>query len=354
MTVAASDSSGGYGVYKMGSDCNATPVLVATIPNGTVFPARGHYLLRGSAYSLSNYGGTNAAAGDLTMTSDIEDDRNLAVFSTANVVNISSANRLDAVGFGTNTGGVCDLMREGSNLAPVGALNIEYAYFRKECDFAGVCLANGYPKDTNNNSVDFMFADTAMTSISGITPKLGAPGPQNLASPLRRDDSGVGLPLLDGTVSSAAVPNRDRDFIPAGATAPNGTLYVRRRVQNSTASTLTKLRFRVVEYTTGPTPPVGTADLRLVTSPAVTISNVNDPTTCASTGTPTTTPCTVTVRSTVLETPPSQSQGGGYNSTVSVSIPGGLASGASVDVNFALGVVQGGSFRFLVIIEALP
>jgi hypothetical protein len=62
----------------------------------------------------------------------------------------------------------------------------------------------------------------------------------------------------------------------------------------------------------------------------------------------------VTAQSTVLETPPNQSQGGGYNSTVSVSIPGGLASGASVDVNFALGVVQGGSFRFLVIIEALP
>jgi uncharacterized repeat protein (TIGR01451 family) len=353
LTVAASDSSGGYGVYKMGSDCNATPVLVATIPNGTVMPARAHYLVRGSAYSLSNYGGTNAAAGDLTMTSDIEDDRNVAVFSTANVVNISSANRLDAVGFGSNAGGVCDLMREGSNIPPVGALNIEYSYFRKECDFAGVCTASGYPKDTNNNSVDFMFADTAITNISGVPQKLGAPGPQNLASPLRRDDSGVGLPLLDGTVSSASMPNRERDFTPNGSTAPNGTLYVRRRVQNSTGSTLTKLRFRVVEFTTGPTTPTGIADLRLVTSPTVTLS-VNDPTTCASTGTPTTAPCTVTAQSTVLETPPTQSQGGGYNSTVTVAIPGGLASGASVDVNFALGVVQGGSFRFLVIIEALP
>ena len=52
LTVAATDASAGYGLYKMGADCNATPVLVGTIPNGTVIPARGHYLLVGSAYSL--------------------------------------------------------------------------------------------------------------------------------------------------------------------------------------------------------------------------------------------------------------------------------------------------------------
>jgi uncharacterized repeat protein (TIGR01451 family) len=350
------DASHGYGVFKMGSDCNATPVLVGVVPNGTVIPARGHYLLRGSAYSLSNYGGTNAAAGDLTMASDIEDDANVAVFSTANVVNISSVNRLDAVGFGSHAGAVCDLMREGSNLAPVGALNIEYSYARKECDLVGgVCNAAGNPKDTNDNSADFMFADTAMTSISGIQQRLGAPGPENLASPIRRDDSGVILPLLDATKSSSAAPNRERFFTPLDpVTSPQGTLVVRRRVQNTTASTLTKLRFRIIELTTGPTPPVGTADLRMITSTAVTISNVTDAATCASTGTPTTTPCTVTAQGVTLETPPNQPQGGGYNSTVSLSIPGGLAPNASMDVNFVLGVVQGGTFRFLVIIEALP
>ena len=84
LTVAASDASAGYGVYKMGADCNAAPVLIATIPNGTVIPARGHYLLVGSQYSLADYGGTGAAAGDQTLTSDIESDRNVAVFSTAN------------------------------------------------------------------------------------------------------------------------------------------------------------------------------------------------------------------------------------------------------------------------------
>ena len=62
LTVAASDASAGYGVFKMGADCNATPVLVGTIPNGTVIPARGHYLLVGSQYSLGSVrcSGSNA------------------------------------------------------------------------------------------------------------------------------------------------------------------------------------------------------------------------------------------------------------------------------------------------------
>jgi hypothetical protein len=136
LTVAASDASAGYGLYKQGADCNATPVLIGTIPNGTVIPARGHYLVVGSQYSLANYGGTGAAAGNLTMTSDIESDKDVAVFSTADVQNLSTATRLDAVGFGTNTGGgVCDLLREGTNQPPVAGTTAEHAFFRKECDY---------------------------------------------------------------------------------------------------------------------------------------------------------------------------------------------------------------------------
>jgi hypothetical protein len=354
LTVAASDASAGYGVYKMGATCNDTPVLVGTIPNGTVIPARGHYLLVGSAYSLANYGGTGAAAGNQTLTSDIEDDRNVAVFSTANVANISSANRLDATGFTTNSGNVCDLMKEGTGLGPIGAQNIEYSYFRKECDFAGGCVAAGNPKDTNDNSVDFMFADTQGTFISGVEQHLGAPGPENLASPIRRDNAGILVPLLDSTKASSATPNRDRTFTPNPPTAPNGVLSIRRRIQNTTGATVTRLRFRVIEMTTFPSPGVGTADLRLITSTPVILSGITDPATCASTGTPTTVPCQVTAVATVLETPPAQPNGGGYNSTVTVSIPGGLANNASIDVNFSLGVVQGGTFRFYIIVEALP
>jgi hypothetical protein len=346
LTVSASDASAGYGVYKIGADCNAAPVLIATIPNGTVIPARGHYLVAGSAYSLANYGGSGAAAGNVTMSPDVENDRNVAVFSTANLLNISSANVLDAVGFGTNTGNVCDLMREGNTAPPVSGSTAEYSFFRS--------LTAGNPKDTNDNASDFKFADTQGTFISGIPQALGAPGPENLASPIRRDTGGILLPLLDGTLSSSSAPNRFRDFTPAPPTAPNGTLQVRRRVQNTTGATVTRLRFRIVDVTTFPSPGVGTADLRVITSLAAVISGIQDPATCASTGTPTTVPCQVTAQVTTLETPPSQPNGGGYNSTVTVSIPGGLANNASIDVNFTLGVVQAGTFRFKLIIEALP
>ena len=356
-TAAASDGSAGYGVYKMGADCNAEPVLIATIPNGTVIPARGHRLLVGSAYSLSNYGGTGAAAGDQALTSDIENDANVAVFSTADVNNLSTAARLDAVGFGTNTGGgVCDLLREGANLPAVSGSTTEHSFFRKECDYVTNvgCAANGNPKDSHNNAQDFLFADTQVSLVNGLQ-RLGAPGPENSSSPLRRDDAGVSASLLDGTKSTSVVPNRERFLSPTNPnTSPQGRLEVRRRVQNTTASTVTRLRFRIMEMTTGPTPPVGTADLRAITSSAVVINNVTDAATCASTGTPTSVPCTVTAQATVLETPPTQTVGGGYNSTVSVSIPGGLAPNASIDVNFALGVVQSGTFRFYIIVEALP
>jgi hypothetical protein len=134
-------------------------------------------------------------------------------------------------------------------------------------------------------------------------------------------------------------------------------MFIRRRVVNTTGAAVTRLRFRIVDVTTFPTPGAGTADLRVISSSDVVISNINDAATCASTGTPATIPCQVTAKATVLETPPLQSNGGGYNSTVAVgtiTLGTPLANNASVDVNFALGVVQLGTFRFKLIIEALP
>jgi hypothetical protein len=359
VTVAASDASAGYGLYKMGATCNDTPVLIATIPNGTVIPARGHYLAVGSQYSLANYGGTGAAAGNVTMTSDIETDRNVAVFSTANVAFISSANRLDAVGGDSNTGAVCDLLREGTNLPAISAApTTEHAFFRKECDFVGGvgCQAGGNPKDTNDNNADFMFADTQGTFISGVPQKLGAPGPENLTSPIRRDTSGIGAPLLDGAVASSAHSNRTRAFtvVPNGAF---GTLTVRRRVVNSTGGNVTRLRFRIIELTTFPSPGGGQADLRALTStdePGV--GPVHDSTTCTASGAGSP-PCTVLVRGTTLEQPPTQPNGGGINSTLSVgtvTLGTPLANNASVNVRFVLGIQTTGTFRFLIIVEALP
>ena len=105
--------AGGYGLFKMGADCNALPVLIGTIPAATVIPRRGHYLFVGSTYSLAAYAG-----GDATLTTDIESDFNVGLFSTVDPLQVSTANRLDAVGFGVSTGGVCDLLLEGTTLPP--------------------------------------------------------------------------------------------------------------------------------------------------------------------------------------------------------------------------------------------
>jgi hypothetical protein len=65
----------------------------------------------------------------------------------------------------------------------------------------------------------------------------------------------------------------------------------------------------------------------------------------------------VTVKGTQLEQPPTQSVGGGYNATIAEGTVTGLAPlapGASTMVQFMLGVQTTGTFRFLIIVEALP
>lgn len=345
LNVAASDASGGYGVYKMGTDCNAAPVLIATIPNGTLIPARGHFLVVGSQYSLGGY-----ATGDLTMTSDIEIDHNVAVFSTADVNNLSTSSMLDAVGFGTNTGGaVCDLLREGTTLPPIAAApTTQHTFFRN--------LTTGLPQDTNDNAADFMFADTQGTFISGVTQRLGAPGPENKNSPLLR--STIKSSLLDANQGQGVAPNRVRDLTSnPGNNSTFGTLSIRRRFTNNTGAAVTRLRFRVVTTTSFPSPGGGVADVRLINSTLITVNGINDTTTCSATGTPTIAPCSVTVQGTTLEQPPTQPNGGAYNSTAAAGVittgtP--LAQGASINLQFLLGVQTTGSFTFLVIVEALP
>ena len=344
--------AGGYGLFKMGTNCNAAPVLVGTVPAATIIPARGHYLFVGSAYSLGSY-----ATGDTTLSSDIEDNRNVALFSTTNITEISTVNKFDAIGFGSNSGSVCDLFREGSNQGAITVFTVQHSFFRKLCDHNGsACTTPGIPKDTNNNATDFLFADTAGASI-GAGQLLGAPGPENLASPIRRDPAIVFL-LLDGTVAAASPPNRVRDLTPGD---PNhstfGTLSVRRRVVNNTGASVTRLRVRTVEITTFPPPNGSTADVRVISSPTVLGVSVNDAATCAATGSPSTPPCTVTVQGTTLEQPPNQPSGGGQNSSLSagiITLATPLANGASVNVQLLLGVQQSGFFRYLIIVEALP
>ncbi|HKV33494.1 MAG TPA: Calx-beta domain-containing protein [Pyrinomonadaceae bacterium] len=353
-TVTATDGTAGYGLFKMGATCGDAPVLIGLISNDTVIPARGHYLFVGSFYSVFDY-----SVGDQRLISDVENDENVGIFSTTSVAGISTANRLDAVGFGSNTGANCDLLREGTTLTPLAGSVLEWSYQRDQCGKLanpatfGACPTS-VPKDSNNNAQDFFFADTAGTNTSAGQ-HLGAPGPEDLTSPVVNQTPPVFL--LDATMPVPSAPNRFRDLTPDPANNSSfGTIAFRRRFLNNTGAPVTRLRFRVIDISTFPAPG-GIADLRARSSGSVVVTNINDAATClASTGSAAT-PCTVTVQGTTLEMPPAQPNGGGNNSTLNVgtiTLDTPLAPGASINFQLLTGVQATGSFKAFFYVEALP
>jgi uncharacterized repeat protein (TIGR01451 family) len=348
ITVAASDASAGWGVIKGASGCGI-PQLIGTIPNGTVIPARGHYLLVGSQYSL---GGYPNGTPDFTLTSDIESDVNVGLFSTADLASLGSANRLDAVGFGGNAGGNCDLLREGTNLGATLGSTKQYSFVRK--------VLTGLPQDTDDNASDFFLVATDPFTAVGsfVAPiMLGAPGPENKSAP--RSFDGLQPGLIDPAQLSTVSPNRVRfnafyhDSLSntgpgpgAGTDYTAGTLAFRRSYTNKTGGPVNKLRFRMIDLTSFPSPNGATSDLRAITavpSKSVTITGGS----------------TVTVVGLALESSPTPVQpfGGGMNATVTLDLsgmPGGvLPNNSTVNVEFLLGVKQAGAFRFLVLVEGL-
>jgi uncharacterized repeat protein (TIGR01451 family) len=343
ITVAASDASAGWAIVKSGNDCNATPVVVAVIPAGTVIPARGNYLVTGSAYSLGAY-----AAGDQALILDIEDDRNVALFNTADLANVSTATRLDAVGFGSNAGNNCDLLREGTTLANAQGSTSEYSFVRK--------VDKGATQDTNVNADDFAVVSTTPASAVGAnaTPTLGAPGPENSTGargpvPCNvADTARFGRSRLDSTVALGSAPNTVRDATSDPVNNSTfGTIDFRRRFTNNTGGAVTRLRFRITNTTNPSTP--GAADLRARSSAPVIVGGVNDAATCGGA-----TPCSVTVTGTTLEQPPAQGSGGGVNSTLGVgtiTLGTPLPSGASVNLHLLFGVQQHGDYHLSIVIE---
>jgi hypothetical protein len=346
--TVASLSGTGYGVAASDGTTRCS------IPNGTVIPNRGHYLCVNSiGYSLASYpaGNGTTATGDATYTTDIPDNAGIALFNNNSGGGAYSlANRLDAVG-STSEGN--SLYKEGTGYPTLVPFSINYSFYRDICGKGGSittfgpCPTGGNVKDTNNNAADFVFVDTNGTS-AGAGQRLGAPGPENLSSPIERNAS-FAVNLLDICVASVSPPNRVRDFT---SDPPNnstfGTLDLRRTVVNNTGGNVTRLRFRILDLTTFPAPS-GIADLRPRTSTAVVVTVDRPP--CGS-GT-----STVTVNGTTLEQPPSQPNGGGFNSSMSagtITLATPLANGASVDIRFLLGIQQTGTFKFFVNVEALP
>jgi hypothetical protein len=334
----------GWSLVKSGSDCSETPVIIAVIPGGTVIPARGNYLLVGSAYSLSAY-----AIGDQTLTLNIEDDRNVALFNTADISNLQTSTRLDAVGFGANTGNNCDLLREGATLQPASGSTSEYSFVRQ--------VDKGETLDTNDNAADFVVVSTTpgMPVGSNNTPTLGAPGPENKTGargPVPCNATGTakfGRALLDATQAVGAAPNLVHDAT-VGPNSAYGTMDFRRRFTNNTGGSVTRLRFRIVDMTTSPASP-GSADLRARTSTPIIVNGVNDAATCNGSA-----PCNVLVQGTTLETPPAQTLGGGVNSTLAagtITLGTPLLNGSSANLRFLFGVEQHGNYHIGIVIETV-
>jgi hypothetical protein len=340
ITVATTDGSDGWALDASQSD-GTTRLTVATIPVGTVIPARGHYLLAAQGYSLNA-----RATADLYYTpgpaqTDISDNTGLALYFTSNRANFSAANRLDAVGF---TGAPAP-DREGAGLTPIPIASVDFSYLRTMTVASG-----GIPKDTNDNLADFRLVSS--TGQVGGAAQLGAPGPENRASPIQRNAQILSA-LLDPAATSSASPNRVRNLLDVGANQQFGTLTIRRTFTNNTGGSVTRLRFRIVDITTFNSPDAGPtiADLRLLDS--------SDAAVGTSLG-------TLNVEGSTLELPPIPLLGGGLNHVYNISLlpEDGLdplvagvcpvGDTCSVNVQFRLGVMQTGIFRFFINIEALP
>jgi len=354
-TVTAASGTG-YGIAA------SDGVTRCSIPNGTVIPNRGHYLCTNSgAYSIGSYpaGNGTTATGNATYTTDIPDNAGIALFNNnTGGGSYILANRLDAVG---STSEANTLYKEGAGYPALTPFSIDYSFYRDTCGkqgsitTLGPCPAGGLPVDTDNNATNFIFVDTNGTS-AGAGQRLGAPGPENLSSPIQRNAS-FSVLLLDSTVSSASPPNRVRDFT---SDPPNnstfGTLSFRRRIVNNTGGNVTRLRFRIIDQTTFPAPS-GFADLRARTSVAVVVAGIGDAGTCLATGSPATPPCTTTAQGLTLEQPPSSPNGTAFNGSLSagtITLGTPLGNGGSINLQFLVGIQQTGSFKFFINVEALP
>lgn len=353
ITVGATDGTSGWALAA--SDGNARFI----IPNGTIIPARGHFLgVNNNGYSLSNYpagydssGNIRTATGDAGWTTDIPNNKGIALFTSA--TNFALTNRIDAVGFSSETN---VLYKEGAGLSDLAASSAQHSFTRKIKMSSGA--GAGQPIDTNDNAADFSYAETSAPQ-SGAGQRLGAPGPENLSSPIQRNAQ-MRATLLDPAQTAAAPANRyryrctDADVLaPCDPnTSPLGYLSIRRTYTNNTGQPVTRLRFRIVDISTSPegTGPSGNniADLRALSrSGSFTVTRADMVS-------------TVTAEGLTLEQPPSQPQGGGFNSsltapTVTLQTPlSATAPDNKIMVEFLLGIVQTGNFRFFVNVEVLP
>ena len=309
----------GWALVDLHGSTSNVPRFV--IPAGTLIPARGHYLAAGAGYSLSAL-----AAPDLTYqppayTGGEADYTGLALYRTADRAQFAPANVFDSVGFD----GVASPYREGTGLLPAGGvtLNAEHSFVRNQ--------GSGRPADTGDNRADFTLVAADPSLFTGGAAALGAPGPENRTGLVSRS-GGFSVAVPPGVTSSV----RRNTAVTNGAL---GTLSLRRRFTNNTGQALSKLRFRVADLSTWNGRQVfgSQAELRVLDATLEGLSGL---------------------KATKLEVVPAQPEGGGINAGLlidgALSLSSPLASGQSVDVEFLLGVMRGGTYQFILVVEGAP
>ncbi|MGH9941368.1 MAG: hypothetical protein ACRD9R_03295 [Pyrinomonadaceae bacterium] len=197
---------------------------------------------------------------------------------------------------------------------------------------------NGVGMQIQNSTASFSFGNAVVNGSAGTGVRLitnsGTIAFGDLD--LTPDSGQRGLHATDNTnaVSSTS----------GAVNTPNaslGTLTIRRVFRNNTGAPVMQLRFRVVDVTTAPAP-AGMADLRVLASTTAMVAKSDS--------------VMLPVQGLTLEETSVQPSGGGLNSTLSagvITLGSPLANGASINVQFLLGVEQTGRFRFLVNVEAL-
>ncbi len=334
--VNTTDNSDGWALAYSADGTAVTPVTV--VPNGTVIPARGHFLITSNpiggttpilpttTYSLSNYPSqvdVRGADGDTgyTAATDLADNGGFAIFKTSTVANFSAATRMDSVGFSTIAAG---LFKEGAGIPAITTQpTADWSYLRN------------LNADTQDNNADFIFVSTDGASPSAGVQRVGSPGPQNLGSPIA-NNAQLPISLIDSTVAADAAPNQFYDATATGPNAANGTVQVRRSVLNNTGELVTRLRFRITSLSTNP-------DLRLLSSSDIAVTS-SDATVCGTTPVP----CNITAKALILENVPTLSMGGGVGSSVAageITFAAPLNLNARYNVNFLFGVQSGTPFK---------
>lgn len=327
--VNTPDGSNGWVVA---SSNTLAPSVRFTIPRGTIIPPRGHYLAgNGSGYSLTAY-----ASPDVFYGGDIPDNSGLALVRTSTAANYElPGNILDAVGFDVETNAA---YREGAGLPAMPMNDGQYSFARR--------LTSGTPQDTGANASDFVLVSTNAALFGGIQSILGAPGPENIGSHLQRNAT-IKSSLVDSQCAGFGTPDTAcaRVRTAQGANNQNaafGTLLLRRKFTNTTGQKINRLRFRVVDLSTKGNEQANQSDLRAISSSDVSVTDTNNQ--------------SIFLRGLTLGQAFDQPEGGGINSTLSVpsiTLSTPLAPGASINVEFRLGVMTNGGFRFFVNVEAV-